>query len=205
MNLRVLGSIAIAAAVVSGCGPVGPPEIEFGAAAPAAVPITVTLPATVDNWPDACAVLTDAEITAILPQATNLKRAPQTVQLLDESVRNIAQGGCQFTFDLPDLPASSGNAKITVMFSSVGEESAVAAYYADTKRFTGDPVAPEWGATECTYGKIIESTVACHRGNFAFAVSGDSSVGGLDSPAHFQIWRDEVTAEIVRTLVARMG
>ncbi|MBW0270672.1 hypothetical protein ATM97_06530 [Nocardia sp. MH4] len=206
MNLRVLGSIAVAAAVLAGCGPVGPPGIEFGAAAPDSRPIPVTLPATVENWPDACAVLTDAEITAILPQATHLKRTPQTVQLVDESVRNIAQGGCLFTFDLPDRPASSGNTKITVMFSSVGEESAVTAYYADMKRFTGDPVAPaEWGATECTYGKIIESTVACHRGNFAFAVSGDSSVSGLDNSARFQIWRDEVTAEIVRTLVARMS
>lgn len=207
MNLRVLGtagSIAVATAVLCACGPVGPPGIHFGEAKPATQPITVTLPATDDKWPDACAVLTDAEITAILPQATNLKRTPQTVQIVDESVRNIAQGGCLFGFDLPDLPASSDNAKITVMFSAVGEESAVAAYYADRKRFTGDPVAPEWGATECTYGKIIESTVDCHRGNFAFAITGDSSVGGLDNPARFQIWRDEVTAEIVRTLVARM-
>ncbi|GGN89777.1 hypothetical protein GCM10011610_48310 [Nocardia rhizosphaerihabitans] len=202
---RALGSIALAVAALAGCGPVGPPGITFGEAVPAATAITATLPATDANWPDACAVLTDAEITAILPQATNLTRTPQTVQIVGDTVRNIAQGGCLFTFDLPDLPDSSDNAKITVTFSSVGEEAAVAAHYADMKRFTGDPVAPEWGATECTYGKIIESTVACYRGNFAFSVSGDSTVGGLDNPARFQIWRDEVSAEVVRTLVARMG
>ncbi|MFI8978259.1 hypothetical protein ACIGO9_35635 [Nocardia asteroides] len=203
---RTAGPIAAAAVALSACGPVGPPAIDFGDAAPAAAPLAATLPATVENWPDACAVLTDAEITAILPQATGLTRTPQTVQIVDESVRNIAQGGCQFAFDLPDLRDSAGNTKITLTFSRVGEENAVAAYYADMKRFSGDPVAPvAWGATECTYGKIIESSVACYHRNFAFAVTGDSTAGGLDSPARFQIWRDEVTAEVVRTLVARMG
>lgn len=197
-------SIVALTAPLSACVPTTAPSIEFGAAAPSGAAITAELPATTRNWPDACTLLSDAEITAILPQATHLTRTPQTVQLVDESVRDVAQGGCLFSFALPDLPASTGNAKISLTLSSIGEATDVAAYYADRKRFSADPVAPQWGAVECTYGKILESSVSCHHGNFAFAVSGDSTAAGLDGPAHFQIWRDRVTAEVVRTLVARM-
>ncbi|WP_336084932.1 hypothetical protein [Nocardia sp. SSK8] len=123
----------------------------------------------------------------------------------DELVRNIPHGGCVFAFTLPDTDAATENTKITLTIAAVGEHDAVAAFYADAKRLTADPVAPDWGATECTYGKILESSATCHLGNFAFAITGDTTAAGLDTPDHFLTWRDHVTAEVVRTLVARIG
>lgn len=181
------------------------PVIEFGSAAPSTEKITASLPATRDNWPDACAMLSDDEITAILPQAGAITRTPQTVQFVADTVRNIPQGGCQFSFALPDRTDSPANTKITLMLSAVDEPDTVAAFYADATRLAGDPVAPPWGATECAYGKSIESSASCYYGNFAFSITGDTTAAGLDTPERFLTWRDEVTAEIVRTLVARMG
>ncbi|MEU9023381.1 hypothetical protein [Actinomadura sp. NPDC048394] len=101
------------------CAPDRPehaPPLLVGAAKPDAAridPGTVGRPdGFVDGsgWPDACAFLSDAEIRAVLPQATRVRRTGGEVKLRTMNAFDATggpltapRGSCTYTFDLPGL------------------------------------------------------------------------------------------------------
>lgn len=212
---RVSGCIAMAVALATGC--TSKPEIRFAHAEPAGRSITVPagdVPASA--WPDACTLLSDDEITAILPQATEVKREPQKITLwsmprveADGTVTpgvnmELPAGGCQYTLTLPSEYSLHGNGWLKVELPAISDEESITSYYEKEKQGAGgspgySEVGSAWGAQECyahAAGGVADAS--CRQGRFFFEIR-SGSTGVSD-----EVWRDKVISQVVRTLVEQM-
>jgi len=94
---------AVLVAAVTACGASGPPpEIVTGTvpAGQSAVTLPGYPPQSVgdgDEWPRACELLTEAEVLAVLPQATRVRREPRGEQF---TYKLVGSG----TYDTPQAP-----------------------------------------------------------------------------------------------------
>ncbi|MFD8589068.1 hypothetical protein ACFV1B_05905 [Streptomyces sp. NPDC059637] len=224
----VLAAVAAASAavVLAGCGS-EPPPLEFGSAKPSGARLDAQPPQggslPVAQWPDACEVLGEEEIRAILPQAENFDRKPVKVTVLNfnplaepdpGTTGDVPKGGCETGFRLPDEYESERNSSIGVVFRTVADPALVAEAYAEDRESEaekagrgaeefqdlGDSLGPE--------GCFVKwsDQLVCHQGPYEFEVSGSSTadgVGGYEESD--RNWREKVLTEVVRTLSARMA
>lgn len=117
---------ALAGALLTGCGPQGP--VEFGSLEASGE--IVTVPETTprqrvppEQWPTACQLVTESEITSLLPQA-KVSSSSRRVDVIDfatgEQVGVAPAGACTFEVRLPG--AGRGDpAQIFVGIVAVGD------------------------------------------------------------------------------------
>ncbi|MER5733256.1 hypothetical protein ABT084_33840 [Streptomyces sp. NPDC002138] len=225
----VLAAVAVASAavVLAGCSS-EPPALKFESAKPSGPRLDArpvqggSLP--VAQWPNACEVLGDDEIRAILPQAKDFQRDPIKVTVLNfnplgkpdpGTTGDVPAGGCRTEFGLPAKYKGKHNSNIRIVFKTVADPALVANAYAedrddeakragqDTKKF--QDLKNSLGAAGC-YTKGTTSTMVCHQGPYQFEVSGSSTADGVGKyPETEENWRQKVLTEVVRTLSARMA
>ncbi|MEU8892548.1 hypothetical protein [Streptomyces sp. NPDC048442] len=228
MNLSsrtVLAAVA-ATALLTGCSSEVPP-LEFASAKPSGARLDAQPPQggslPLAQWPDACGVLAEEEIRAILPQAENFTREPINVTIinfnpLQESAPgttgDVPKGGCKTGFKLPDEYESEQNSNIRVVFKSLADPALVAEGYAKDRKYEekdgrGDvekfrDLGASLGPTGCFLQDSAQ--LVCHQGPYEFEVSGSSTADGVgEYKESDKNWRQKVLTEVVRTLSARMA
>ncbi|GAB0105083.1 hypothetical protein JMUB6875_40610 [Nocardia sp. JMUB6875] len=126
--------------------------------------------------PDACALFSDAEITAILPQAEHITRKPEPVSHIpqlgegtrEQRLRSRAtfwpRGQCDYNFDLTYLHI----ARITFSIHAISTPESIAWYYDTVKDgymydtgfadhgqvWSADACFSERGIAFCRYGRV---------------------------------------------------
>ncbi|QKW07528.1 hypothetical protein HUT18_15205 [Streptomyces sp. NA04227] len=214
-----------------------PPPVEFGAAKPAGDRLGLTPPAGASlplaQWPDGCKLLTDAEVTAILPQAENVEREPVKVTILNfdplseaapGTTGDVPSGGCKFTFDLPGNSGGASSATVTV--TALADASLTAQKYDEDKQDDSSEkgfkdLNSSWGAESCyLFEGPIGAEITCRQGPYVFELDGSSHAEGLApnpgpdakpsenlaaAAKREQVWTDKVLSQVARTVAARMS
>ncbi|MDG4859561.1 hypothetical protein P8605_15610 [Streptomyces sp. T-3] len=212
--------------LLAGCSD-EPPELEFGSAKSSGDPLAAqpaqgsSLP--LDQWPNACKVLSDKEIRAILPQATDFEREPVKVTILNfnplsepdpGTTGDVPAGGCEFKFGLPSEYESEHNSSVKVTFTAIADPSLVRENYTedrdDARKDAGQykkkfqDLGKSLGTEGCYLPDVSDGPV-CHQGPYQFEVSGMSTADGVgEYPKADENWSKKVLTEVVRTLSARM-
>ncbi|REF00451.1 hypothetical protein [Thermomonospora umbrina] len=178
------GVVAMACAALAACGE----AVIIREAGPGTEKTAVTIPSggvvNPRNWPDACALISDAEITGLLPQAKRIQRTPEWVKIPpDEAFGGKAgaglapNGACKYSFTLPQngdyKSGYEGSGGIRIDIAAVGDPKSVAGHFARTKSEYGqrnvvtEVDAKVFGAAECfawvASGSSPRFTV-CRRG-----------------------------------------
>ncbi|MEO3782073.1 hypothetical protein ABGB12_01995 [Actinocorallia sp. B10E7] len=206
------GAVALAvAALVSGCGE--PPELRFGAAQPSGEKLDLPsggrsgLPG--EQWPDACELVDDAELKAILPQAEKIERERQSLTLHKVDflgggfdTEEIPAAGCQIDLRLPD-DYDGVNTFITFSMRQIADPSVIREEYREDRgrdRDETQSLGTSWGADECHAEKSGLRSVYCRLGQYYFEIRGR----GPSSRITEQDFTDKVLSQIVQTVTARM-
>jgi hypothetical protein len=184
---------------MAGCSEDPPPPIGYGAAKPAGDRLGLRAPpgsvVTLSQWPDACNLVTDPEIRAILPQATDIERKPVMVTVSNfnplrqadpGTTGEVPRGGCEFEFALPTGgDSTSYNSSFTVTVTAVADPAVVASRYLEDK--SGDSqksgfkdLAASWGTQGCySTGDGLSAGANCYQGPYLFDVGGSSWADGV--------------------------
>lgn len=220
----------LATILLAGCSTT--PTVTFGAAHPVGGPIhadtTSGKELSGSQWPKACSLLSDAELTAILPQATDITRRPKPLHLYsipdfthaDAPMPNdedVPEAGCDIGFTLP-AKYDGANSSLSITMLGIGDRSMMSELYdkdkaSDSKVSHGSDLGAVWGADACYDSEISagsEPSVHCRAGVFYFEVSGNSSATAFTGKdAHDasgnQTFQDKVISQTVTTLTARMS
>ncbi len=164
-----------------------------------------------EDWPDACTMLTDAEIKAIVPGVTRIGRKGQHGGFLGggETPHYVE---CSHEISRPtdayDLPS-----KIIVILRDVAAPNAIKKQY-EQHRQSQERISekypdqyrnygPQFGADDCySSGSSLE----CHTGKFLFQVAGNPATQeNEDDPRHArEEWQEETLTAVARTLSAKM-
>jgi hypothetical protein len=195
-------AILVSAALLTGCSEdPPPPAIEFGSAKPAGEKLGLQpqpgSAVALSQWPDACKLVTDPEILAILPQAKDFERTPVKVTVTNfnpltapdpSTVGDVPRGGCKFEFALPaGDDQAARNSSFTIIVTGVADPALMAARYQEDKkeeeagRDNGfKDLALSWGTQGCySYGSGVNWRAGCYQGPYLFDVEGWSSAEGL--------------------------
>ncbi|MGW1118904.1 hypothetical protein ACWD5B_17635 [Streptomyces tanashiensis] len=221
--LAVTGPLTLA-----GCDS-APPPLEFGTAQPSG-PKLAARPAAngslpLAQWPNACEVLSDTEIRAVLPQASDFARDPVKVTIinfnpLSESAPgttgDVPAGGCEFRFGLPSSYESEHNSSVKVTFTAIADPELVERNYAedlaDARKRAGEgtykkefrDLGTSLGTDGCFLPDVSDGPT-CHQGPYQFEVGGMSTADGVgEYPASKRNWSEKVLTQVVRTLGPRM-
>ncbi|MFD7027436.1 hypothetical protein ACFWAR_05285 [Streptomyces sp. NPDC059917] len=226
-RVLAVAALASAAAVLTGCSS-EPPALKFESAKPSGAKLEArpaaggSLPLA--QWPNACEVLGDEEIRAILPQAEDFRRTPIKVTVINfnplaksdpGTTGDVPAGGCKTEFGLPAKYEGKHNSSVRIVFKTVADPALVASAYAEdrdneAKRAGTDPkkfrdLGNSLGTAGC-YTRGTSATMICHQGPYQFEVSGSSTADGVGKyPETEENWREKVLTQVVRTLGARMA
>lgn len=200
----LLLSVVAGAALLTGCGEEEPPTpVEYGSARPAGDTLGLRPPEgsalALSEWPDACKLVTEAELQAIVPQATALEHEPVKLTIMNfnplaeagpGTTGDVDRGGCKFDFHLPDHGDDEfTNSHFTVVVTAIADPALVEKSYREDKDGDGTEkgftdLADSWGAQDC-YSTAAAGTdkVMCLQGPYVFEVDGEtSSAGVVDMP-----------------------
>ncbi|MFE0104945.1 hypothetical protein [Streptomyces sp. NPDC059009] len=189
------------AALMSGCSEDSPPPaIKFRAAKPAGDKLgfrpTPGSPVTLSQWPDACKLMTDGEIRAILPQAKEFERKPVKVTILNMdplseaapgTTGDVPRGGCEFGFALPSKGGdSSRNSSVSITVTAIADPAAVKKRYledkkGDSKKKGFTDLGDSWGVEGCyaVQNSVSDTGADCYQGPYLFEVGGSSWADGV--------------------------
>jgi hypothetical protein len=120
------------------------------------------------QWPSACELLTDDEITAVLPQATVTEREADDQEFRDVETLGtftVREGACSYLLDIPEAGLGPEDTMIRVSLDAVGSPDVVA------RNVTA---LPEDTRIDVSGGQCFgsTSTVHCHKGPLAFTLHG---------------------------------
>lgn len=164
-----------------------------------------------DEWPDACSLVTQEDIKAILPDAEEIKQTDRAVPAL--SIKDFAadsswkesnrapSGECQYVMRLPGETYGATQAWIRV--DAVADPKLIADYFESAA--VGSPGGSTDGADKCVMAFLTDQIWTCRKGPLMYTVGGQttSTFEGQQGPAPFD-WRDKVTPKLVRTVAAKV-
>ncbi|MEU6664321.1 hypothetical protein [Streptomyces sp. NPDC046821] len=186
--------------LLAGCGEEKPPpSVEFGSAAPAGDKLGLQPPSgaavALAQWPDACKLVTDGELSAVLPQSKSVERKPVKVSIINfnpladaapGTTGDVPRGGCEFDFHLPGTTGDDvRNSNFTVTVTAVADPALVADKYREDKKDDGTKkgfkdLTGSWGAQDCySVDSVLSAEVTCMQGAYEFEVGGSSYAEGL--------------------------
>ncbi|HEY2429520.1 MAG TPA: hypothetical protein VGI06_11355 [Acidimicrobiales bacterium] len=196
-----------------------PPVTAPGAehlAAPAVTPDATLAP---DRWPDACALLTDADLRVLVPDETAVTRRGQPGE--------EATGGetpqptsCRFDLARPTTPPGYPPDDVSVDVRAVGDHAVLAARFSGDERTAATlPPAPtgaaapsgnaapfrDYGVSLGADGSFWDGTeIESLVGDYLFWVAGSQSRPDHDPAADAQAWRDGVLTRAVSLLASKL-
>lgn len=174
-------------AILAGCGGQDAPRVLVMNSAPPGPrpPIELDLPRdrsgafVFDQWPKACDLLSDADIQAVLPQATKVTREPEdqkitllqdlSVNALPSPPRTVTASGarCSYEVQLPALFRKRFPPRLSVDVIYAGTPEAVKLNFSPLGA-SDEPIAvPD---AECR-GSKTGTQVSCRKGSLAFSVA----------------------------------
>ncbi|MGH3346382.1 MAG: hypothetical protein ACRDO4_05325 [Nocardioides sp.] len=173
---------------------------------------------TPQDWPDACELLTDDEIAALLPEHQGVERTPSPVTILDTDFLDGQDLGGEAAHGSCDFAADHGNGdyvRITITIDAVGSPGDVLARYVaerndELERKTEYDVVKDvegTGARACFRSATnIFSSLSCHHRWLAFEVSaaGIGEVPDVPDEETDQALADRLVPEVVRTVAAKV-
>ncbi|MEC3919415.1 hypothetical protein [Nocardia sp. CDC160] len=205
--------------------------LQVGTAAPDGSRLDIHVPAGTElaeaQWPDGCALLTDVELRAVLPQAIGFTRDPRALQLIGLDLTNgpvdmrkgyIPRAGCNFGFQLPpplqpNSMSTGETTSVTVMMLGIVDASLTDELYEKDREIFVDRVMTDigdaWGADACyTWHSRGDNTgadsrVVCRKGQYYFDLGLDAFTlskfqGGATNFAR-------ILAELVKTISSRLN
>jgi hypothetical protein len=216
-------ALALVVLALSACAS----ELETGGTAPSGKKIAISVPErgglNPAQWPDACTFLSNAEIKAVLPDASDIKRESDWVTASwsadgdNAAMGRAPNGKCTYTLDVPHNGTfSSAFILIFVEIEEVASAKELAASYAQSKAATLAPEldAKAHGADACYDNASSKQddipSVVCRRGPLKFKVAIATSdvdfetadEGDANLP---KVVRDQVIRPIVQTITAKVG
>jgi hypothetical protein len=166
-----------------------------------------------DEWPDACGLVTQQDITAILPDAEEIKQEYRPVPVLSikefradsswkESNRS-KYGECAYVMRLPGETFSATQAWIRI--DAVADPKLIAGYFEHAAPGT-NPGGSVYGADKCVMAYPTDQNWTCRKGAVMFTVGGQTTATfeGQQDAAPFA-WRDKVTPELIRAAAAKIA
>lgn len=224
---RPFSAAATAVLLLAGCAE----PVEVGAARPSGAPLSLDISRNeVVNpleWPDACELLTDDEIIAILPPAEDITRQATPVEVLDFGLMADNPGGgtansgsCAYEMKLPGDDNVTSSIDITIV--GVAHPKLIKRHFAEEKNkakqdatsVDADPPVDhgaDLGADACyttapaTTNGSSTGTTTCRSGPLMFEVWGQTFATFADVPddAAGQHWQDRVVPEVIKTVAAK--
>ncbi|MFI0818135.1 hypothetical protein ACH4TX_16645 [Streptomyces sp. NPDC021098] len=165
-----------------------------------------------DEWPDACSLVTQEDIAAILPDAEDIRQADRPVSALSikdfrtdsswKESNRAPSGECDYVMRLPGETYSATQAWIRI--DAVADPKLIADYFERGAPGT-NPGGSTGGADKCVMAFALDQNWTCRKGPLMFTVGGQTTATfeGKQDPAPFD-WRDKVTPELVRTVAAKV-
>lgn len=163
-----------------------------------------------DEWPDACSLVTQEDIAAILPDAEEIQQAdrPLAAQSIKEfradsswKPSNRSESGeCDYVMRLPGERYSATQAWIRI--DAVADPKLIARYFESGA--PGTPGGRTDGADKCVMAFALDQNWTCRKGPLLFTVGGQTTATfeGMPDAAPFA-WRDKVTPELIRAVGAK--
>jgi hypothetical protein len=221
--------VALALTVVAGgCGKEAKPDqpVAFGAPPPVTAKLAITAPADdvvpAASWPSACQFLTDEEIKAVLPQATDIKRVPQGVSIVsisDKSQTSVApEGSCSYKFGLERAAIKEAVSSLIVTIDAVADPKIIKEHYTETrtaeskrddrKQFENHS---DLGPDDC-YSWLYATSefhLVCRQGPMMFEIRGGGSgsftgVANGDLTARARVWLEKAQTPAAKIIAAKV-
>jgi hypothetical protein len=225
MRTRLMLCLVVAM-VAAGCGSgkdnLGP--VEFGTARPGGAQLAIAPGEdeviVAEKWPSACRLLTDEEITALLPQATDIERVPTPVKIISilqkDQNSTAPEGECSYKFWLKGATIEEAVSSIIVSIRAVADPALVEAHYAErlaadrkrTDQAKAEDHGDRYGPQAC-YGWVDSlSTLVCRQGPMVFEIRGFGSgtFAGVPTAAAAKAahWRDRVEGPVAQLIAAKV-
>jgi len=167
-----------------------------------------------NEWPDACRLLSDHDVKAVLPDATDVETAPLSVSTrtveefrADPSSREDEyqqSGRCTHSLQLPGERVNSSTV-VRFRIVAVGDPDLIARYHRNQQLGRGAGVGgtPRPSVDECYLGDLYGAELVCRRGPVMFELGGSTTVlfrewGGTS------VWRDEVLGRFATSAGAKL-
>ena len=223
---RAIVAAALACLGVSGCGPQGP--VQFGSLEMSGgrVDMPETRPGQlvpVEEWPDACQLLTEDEVKSLLPQAGIDSRSVQVevIGLGAGAQEGLAPAGqCDFELSLPGTD-SSHHAQIWVNVQAVGDPSRIELSLDGSggdedegdqglkREDHGSSLGPQQCLTLGEPDESLTPTLRCRQGPLEFDVRGAAGAqtdipGAANNPARNRIFYSKVIMPSVEAVAAKV-
>ncbi|WP_055550107.1 hypothetical protein [Streptomyces sp. NBRC 110028] len=163
------------------------------------------------EWPDACSLMTQEDIAAILPDAEEIRQTDRPIPArsikefrADSSWKpsdRAPSGECDYVMWLPGETYSATQAWIRI--DAVADPKLIARYF--ESGVPGTPGGSTDGADKCVMAFAFDQNWTCRKGPLLFTVGGQTTATfeGMPDAAPFA-WRDKVTPELVRTVAAKI-
>lgn len=219
----MVAAVGAACLMLSGCGigtPLAAPTygpVRYGKPAPSGqVPISASgrqvVPAS--RWPDACTLLSDKEIQALLPQATRVRRtylqSDADLPFIEARPRaapstfTAPHGGCVFSFVIP-----GGAGTLSVKINGVGGPRLVGRAYADRLRSARESdhprrVSASAGPQACFRESPDTSNIDCRQGPLLFTASGEGVAYKSGTSADLDAWTTHAVVPAAATVAAKI-
>jgi len=165
-----------------------------------------------DEWPDACGLVTQQDITAILPDAEDIQQAYRPVPALSikdfradsswKASNRSEYGECDYVMRLPGETYSATQAWVRI--DAVADPKLIADYFESGAPGT-NPGEGTDGADKCVMAFAIDQNWTCRKGPLLFTVGGQTTATFEGMPdAAPSDWRDKVTPGLVRAVTAKI-
>lgn len=161
-------------------------------------------------WPDACKMLTDKEIRAVVPNVTRISRVGQHAGFLSGG-ETPHYSNCDYKISRPGDPYPNMPSTITVDLQGVAAPQVIRQQY-EPEKSQQAKIAKKYPDQYKDYGTSLGGAncfwdgneIQCIKGHFNFWVLGQQVTSGNSLKANKQ-WREEVLTRVIKTLAAKMS
>jgi hypothetical protein len=167
-----------------------------------------------DKWPHACQLLTDADLAAVLPDATEVESLPgaaSTVTIEEYAAdpawrrdKRTDEGRCAWNMK---LPGERVNAYTTVWIRivAVADPELIRRYHDDQATYRGGGVAPTdlRGGGSCVISSLYAAYLVCAGSALMFEIGGSTTTDFGDYRA-YGYWRDTVLPEFAVAVASKI-
>ncbi|MDQ8703911.1 hypothetical protein RCO28_15620 [Streptomyces sp. LHD-70] len=163
-----------------------------------------------DRWPEACRLVTQDDVEAILPDAEEIREEPP-LHVYAPSIKEFAadsswkesdraeNGRCEYVMELPGETFAA--TRVWVRVDAVADPGLIAGYFDKVALIAHE----RFGTDACANDGGLDDSWTCRKGPLMFTVGGQTTAtfeGRMDASPAF--WRDKVGPAFVRAVAAKL-